>query len=275
MTLLPHPILVDYSGWGHIAVSGVDRLRFLQGLTTINVTALPIGGHSWGAILSPKGRVLSVVEATVEAERVLLHCEPELVEKTLGLLEKYAVMDEVTSERIELAAHKVWSTPAEAWTAPLVMAAPEAGSDALPVPVARAGDDAWEVARVEAGIPRYGVDVDEDSFPFETPLAAFLDYNKGCYVGQEPVFRVHAQGQGARVLRGLRFAEDGAGVVGRGANVRHPDRDKAGTVTSSVVSPRLGVIALAYLHRTVWAPGGEVEVDGRRAVVLELPFPAA
>jgi folate-binding protein YgfZ len=257
-------MIVDYTGWGHIAVSGADRLRFLQGLTTINVTALPVGGHSWGAILSAKGRVLSVVEATVEAERVLLHCEPSLVAQTVALLEKYAVMDEVVSEVVALAAHKTWSTPAEAWQAPVVFAPP-------PGPVATAEE--LEVARVEAGMLRYGVDVDEDSFPFETPLAAFLDYNKGCYVGQEPVFRVHAQGQGARVLRGLRFADSG-GAVERGAAVHHADRDKAGTVTSSVVSPRLGPIALAYLHRTVWPPGGEVVVDGRRATVVELPFPA-
>src|SRR5690349_2887916 len=113
-------MIVDHSAWGHIAVTGADRLRFLQGLTTINVTALPPGGHSWGAILSPKGRVLSVVEATIDGERVLLHCEPALVEKTVGLLEKYAVMDEVVSEVVQLAAHKTWSSPAEAWQAPMV-----------------------------------------------------------------------------------------------------------------------------------------------------------
>jgi folate-binding protein YgfZ len=258
-------MIEDFTAWGHIAVAGADRLRFLQGLTTINVTALPIGGHGWGAILSPKGRVLSVVEATVETERVLLHCEPALVEKTVALLDKYAVMDEVVSEAITLAAHKVWSSPAEAWTTPMVLGPP-------PGPVATAEER--EVARIEGGLLRYGVDVDEDSFPFETPLAAFLDYHKGCYVGQEPVFRVHAQGQGARVLRGLRFADGGA-VLEHGAAVHHPERDKAGTVTSSVVSPRLGTIALAYLHRTVWAPGGEVEVAGRKAAVVELPFPAA
>lgn len=254
-------MIVDYSGWGHIAVSGADRLRFLQGLTTINVTALPTGGHGWGAILSPKGRVLSVVEATVEAERVLLHCEPALLEKTVALLEKYAVMDEVVSEAVTLAAHKVWHTPQEAWSAPMVLAPP-------PGPVA--DDEAVEIARVEAGLLRYGQDVDEDHFPFETPLAAFLDYHKGCYVGQEPVFRVHAQGQGARTLRGLRVSGDGA--VARGAGVRHAEREKAGTVTSAAVSPRFGSIALAYLHRSVWAPGGAVVVDGREATVVELPF---
>jgi folate-binding protein YgfZ len=225
--------LVDYSHWGHLAVTGGDRIRFLQGLTTINVSALEPGGHAWGAILSPKGRVLSVVEATMEAERVLLHCEPGLVEKTVALLDKYAVMDDVVTT-------------------------PVTGAVEL------------EIARVEAGLLTYGQDVDEDTFPFETPLAAWLDYNKGCYVGQEPVFRVHAQGQGARTLRGLRI--DGDTAVARGALVKHASRDKAGTVTSSALSPAFGAIAMAFLHRTVWDAGGEVEVEGRRARVVELPF---
>lgn len=254
--------LVDYSHWGHLAVTGGDRIRFLQGLTTVNVSALANGGHAWGAILSPKGRVLTVVEATLEPERVLLHCEPALVEKTVALLEKYAVMDDVVTTPIAMAAHKTWSTPAEAWTAPIVFAPP-------PGPVATAGE--LEVARVEAGLLVYGQDVDEDTFPFETPLAAWLDYNKGCYVGQEPVFRVHAQGQGARVLRGLRVEGDGAAL--RGTVVKHATRDKAGTVTSAVISPRLGSIAMAFLHRSVWDVGGTVEVDGRTATVVELPFP--
>ncbi|MCL4228514.1 MAG: hypothetical protein KJZ91_28960 [Myxococcales bacterium] len=257
-------MIVDYSDWGHLEVTGADRVRFLHGLTTINVTGLAPGDHAWGAILSPKGRVLTVIELTLEAERVLLHCEPALVAKTLALLDRYAVMDEVTSRSIAVAAHKQWSSPAEAWTAPVVLAPP-------PGPAAAA--DEVEIARVEAGLLRYGQDVDEDAFPFETPLAAFLDYGKGCYVGQEPVFRVHAQGQGARVLRGLRV--DGDGAVSRGATIKHPDRDKAGVVTSAVVSPRLGSIALGYLHRTVWAAGGEVEVEGRRATVVELPLPPA
>lgn len=254
--------LADYSHWGHLAVTGADRVRFLQGLTTVNVAAMAPGAHAWGAILSPKGRVLTVVEATMEAERVLLHCEPALVEKTVGLLEKYAVMDDVVTTPVALVAHKTWATPAEAWTAPYVFAPLPGG--------ALSTADQLEVARVEAGMLVYGQDVDEDTFPFETPLAAWLDYEKGCYVGQEPVFRVHAQGQGARVLRGLRVEGDGA--VARGAAVKHAAREKAGVVTSSVVSPTFGAIAMAYLHRTVWDVGGEVEVDGRKAVVCELPF---
>ena len=254
-------MLVDFSSWGHIEVTGTDRLRFLHGLTTVNVTALPIGGHGWGAILSPKGRVLSVVDATVETERVLLHCEPVLVAPTLALLDKYAVMDDVSARAIELVAHQQWTSPKGAWQAPMIFAA-------APGPVATAAE--LEIARIEAGLLRYGVDIDDDGFPFETPLAAFLDYGKGCYVGQEPVFRVHAQGQSAKVLRGLRL--DGDDAVAPGAVIRHASRDKAGVVTSATVSPRLGAIALGYLHRTTWEVGGEVQIDGRRATVHELPW---
>ncbi len=257
-------MIVDRSAYGHIRCSGADHVRFLQATTTANVEKLAVGGKGWGAILSPKGRVLTVFEATRGDDHVIVHCEGAMTETTVGLLEKYAVMDDVTFERLDTAAHAVWPEPgaaAAAWDAAIVLAAP-------PGAVASAADE--EIVRVEAGILRYGVDVDDDHFPFETPLTRYLDYDKGCYIGQEPVFRVHAQGAAARTLRALVI--DGDGAVERGAAVAHAERANAGTVTSSVVSPVHGAIALAYLHRTVWAPGGEVTVAGRRAVVRDLPL---
>jgi len=266
-------MIVDVTDWGHIRVAGPDALRYLQGLVTANVTELAPGEHAWGAILTPKGRVLTVIELTREEAGAIVHCEAALVETTRALLDKYAVMDDVTFTMLEGPAYKQWPAPGDAagaagaWDAPIV-------HGVLPGPAATAGD--VEIVRVEAGIPRYGVDVDEDHFPFETPLARWLDYGKGCYIGQEPVFRVHAQGNAARALRGLVIEPDGedAGAVAAGATVAHADRPNAGTVTSSVVSPRHGAIALAYLHRTVWAPGGEVTVAGRRAIVREVPLGA-
>lgn len=258
-------MLVDLTGWGHVRVDGPDHLRFLQGLCTINVQAMAPGAHAWGAILSPKGRVLSVIEATRGDDHVIVHCEPALADVTRALLDKYAVMDDVRFERLDGPAYKRWPAPGEdaaaAWDAPVELAP-------LPGPAAPAAD--VEIVRVEAGVPRYGVDVDDDHFPFETPLARWLDYGKGCYIGQEPVFRVHAQGNAARALRALVI--DGDGPVERGAPVAHADRPNAGAVTSSVVSPRWGAIALAYLHRSVFAPGGEVTVAGRRAIIHELPL---
>jgi tRNA-modifying protein YgfZ len=87
------------------------------------------------------------------------------------------------------------------------------------------------------------------------------------------VYRVHARGQAARVLRGLRIEGDQA--VAAGEQVSHPERAKAGVVTSAALSPELGSIALAYLHRTVWDPGNQVTVAGRAATVVELPFATA
>ena len=260
-------MIVELPDWGHLRVTGGDTVRFLQGVCTVNIEALAPGGHGWGAMLNPKGRVLTVVQATRGADHVVLHCEPSLTDKTLALLERYAVMDDVAFERLAGPAHMVWPEPggdaARAWDAPVVMA---------PAPGPAASEADVEIVRIEAGMLRYGVDVDEDHFPFETPLGRFLDYGKGCYVGQEPVFRVYSQGNAARFLRGLVI--DGEGPVAPGAEVRHAERERAGQVTSSAVSPRHGAIALAYLHRTVAAPGGEVEVAGRRAVVHEVPLGA-
>ena len=246
---------IDRSSWGQIRVTGGDRVRFLQGLTTVNVERLAPGEHGWGAILNPKGRVLSVVDIAVREDHFRIACEPALADKTAQLLERYAVMDDVQFERIDGPLHVAWTDPASVWTAPLVDGAGEVAND--------------EVLRIRAGFLVYGADVDEDHFPFETPLAKFLDYKKGCYVGQEPVFRVFAQGQAARMLRGL--AIEGTGAIAAGTIVAHAAKDKAGTITSSIVDGDR-TIALAYLHRTTWEAGGTVTVDGRPAIVHELPW---
>jgi tRNA-modifying protein YgfZ len=253
-------MIVDRSNWGRLRISGGDRERFLQGLTTVNVQSLADGAHGWGAILNPKGRVLSVINIAKLGEEFLLACEPALTEKTRALLERYAVMDDVVFEPITAPAHQTWEDPVSVWRAQIV----EGGSG---VPDS---DEAVERLRIRAGFVRYDVDVGEDNFPFETPLAQFLDYQKGCYVGQEPVFRVHAQGNSAKVLRG--FEIDGAAPIAAGANIRHENKDNAGKITSSIANGDGMTIALGYLHRTVWDVGGIVEIDGRKATVRELPW---
>lgn len=255
-------ITVDTSGWEPIVVGGADRLRFLQGLTTVNVQALPPDRPAWGALLSPKGRVLSVIAVEAHGDELWVRCEPALLDKTAALLHRYAVMDDVTFERRAQLSHRRWAGPTEVWSAPFVEGAPPASAEpAEPAEIER--------LRIRGGFLRYGQDLDEDCFPFETPLGAFLDYGKGCYVGQEPVFRVHAQGNAARALRGLVI--EGAEPIEPGAVVSHPAKDKAGAVTSAT---RDGDhwIALAYLHRTTWDVGGLVTVGGRPAKVHDLPF---
>jgi folate-binding protein YgfZ len=138
-----------------------------------------------------------------------------------------------------------------------------------------AGPEAFEVLRVEAGLPRYGVDMDENRFVVEVGRTQqAISYMKGCYLGQEPIVMARDRGHVNRTLLGLTFAEGGA--VPHGAKV-FCGGEEVGQVTSSVVSPRLGkAVALAYLRRGHQEPGTavEVEADGARrpAVVTPLPF---
>jgi folate-binding protein YgfZ len=260
--MLRFPLLiVDQSDWGNIRVTGDDRVRFLQGMCTANVVALVPGERIWASILNPKGRVMSIVEVVRRDDDLLLHCAPSLTVKTIELLARYAVMDDVEFEPIALPAYRIWGDPTSVWDAELTQTAP---------PEPAADPVAVEARRIAAGMPRYGIDVGEDNFPFETLLGRYIDYDKGCYIGQEPVFRVHSKGQASHLLRGLRA--DGEAPLRPGATVVHPERPKAGEVTSAALSPELGSIALAWLHRTAWEPGAKVTVGDRSAVVVELPF---
>ena len=108
-------MIVDRSAWGRLRVTGSDRVRFLQGLTTVNVEQLADGAHAWGAILSPKGRVLSVIDLARVGESLIVSCEAVLAQKTHELLDKYAVMDDVVFEPITGPAHQQWDDVASVW----------------------------------------------------------------------------------------------------------------------------------------------------------------
>lgn len=254
-------LCVDQSTWAKIIVTGADRARFVHGMCSANVQTLAAGDWIRATMLTVKGRVASVFEVVNRGDDLLLLCEPVLGDKTLSILDKHAIMDDVAFARADdVPLHRVWSDPASVWTAPPVFA--PAPSPADPAAV--------EIRRVEAGMPRYGVDVSEDNFPFESLLARHVDYDKGCFIGQEPVSRVHFKGAANKTMRGLALEGDAPAEVG--AAVDHPDRAGAGTVTSVAVSPDFGSIALAYVHRTAAEPGAAVTVGGRPARLVELPF---
>lgn len=137
------------------------------------------------------------------------------------------------------------------------------------------GDDALETARIEAGRPAFGPDMDQDTIPLEAGIdERAISRTKGCYVGQEVIVRVLDRGHGrvAKRLIGLAF-DAGAPVPGRGAAARSSGRE-VGHVTSAVHSPALNrPIALAYIHRDFVEPGTSVDVDGGgAALVTALPF---
>ena len=149
---------------------------------------------------------------------------------------------------------------------------------AEPRPAVEVSEAAAEIVRVESGRPRFGLDLQPESvIPQEAGLNdRAVSFEKGCYVGQETVARLHWRGKPNRHLRGLRLSAP----VEAGAVLRLGERE-VGTVTSPVVSPALGPIALALVRREA-EPGAVLEVaappgdgaatDGVTASVVALPF---
>ena len=128
------------------------------------------------------------------------------------------------------------------------------------------GADTLEILRVEAGIARFGVDMDETNVVPETNLDDAVSYTKGCYVGQEIIVRIKHRGHPAKKLTGLRFETDQQ--IEPGSIIRSAENQEIGRVTSAVISPRLGSIGLGYVRYEYLADGTQVVVgDGINATV--------
>lgn len=138
-----------------------------------------------------------------------------------------------------------------------------------------AGARVAEILRVEAGRPLYGVDIDETNLPQEVGRTEqAISFTKGCYIGQETVARIRTYGHVNRSLVGLRPGGDTAPE--RGAPVFR-DGAEVGRVTSSVISPTLGIaVALAYVKRGSEQPGTMLQIQNAGATysaeVVKLPF---
>ena len=131
----------------------------------------------------------------------------------------------------------------------------------------------WNIAQVESGRPSWGIDMDDNTIPQEANLDTLgaISFTKGCYTGQETVARIHFRGHVNRRLRGLL----GASALPQHGQVTDATGKVVGDVRSTVISPRLGPIAIAMLRREV-SEGDTVMVEGSNgpitAEVRELPF---
>jgi folate-binding protein YgfZ len=160
----------------------------------------------------------------------------------------------------------------------LIVSADQASKlwDALQSAGARpVGYEALETLRIEAGLPRYGVDMDETNVLTETGLDDAVSYTKGCYVGQEIIARIKYRGHVAKKLVGLLFEE--AVTTRAGETIKSMDGKEIGRITSATYSPQLRrTIALGYLKFDYLTPGTAVKVitvdEEIPAHVTALPF---
>ncbi len=137
------------------------------------------------------------------------------------------------------------------------------------------GHNALEILRIEAGLPRFGIDMDESNIVTESNLDDAVSFTKGCYVGQEIIARIKYRGHVAKKLVGL--TTDEAVKLQAGSSIKSIDEKDIGRITSAIYSPRLDrTIALAYVKYDYLTPGTAVKVVGSdvevAAQVTELPF---
>ena len=131
------------------------------------------------------------------------------------------------------------------------------------------GAEAAEILRIESGRPRFGAEMTSETMPAEAGIVErAVDFTKGCYIGQEPVARLHYKGRPNRHLRGLRLS----GPAEPGTTLRLGEKE-VGRLGGVAVSPAHGPIALAIVRREA-EPGAELAVgeDGVKATVVDLPF---
>ena len=154
----------------------------------------------------------------------------------------------------------------------LARAAGESLRDALLAAGAQAlTGDVCEILRIEAGLARYGVDMDESNVVTETNLEDAVSFNKGCYVGQEIIVRIKHRGHVAKKLTGIVFEKDS--TIESGAKILSAEEKEVGRVTSSTFSPHLDrTIALGYLKYDYLGPGTKVKAGESSGEVCDLPF---
>jgi folate-binding protein YgfZ len=139
------------------------------------------------------------------------------------------------------------------------------------------GWTALEMARIEAGIPRFGADIDETNIPLEAGLENVgISFKKGCYIGQEIISRIRTYSEVARALRRLVLADDAQLLPAKGDKLFYAGKE-VGYITSAAASPMLKrKIALGYVRKEVNEPGTELSVGagegGLAAKVVGVPF---
>ena len=147
------------------------------------------------------------------------------------------------------------------------------GTAATATPAGPAGEvspEAFEAWRICAGIPRHGAELTGAEFPQEAGLEAAIDWDKGCYLGQETVARIHYRGHVNRLLVGLH----GEGALARGERLVAGGR-QVGVVTSAVTIPAGEHLALAYVRREQAQPGTVLATGTGAAVRVVRPPLAA
>ena len=272
--------LVDRSGGGRLSLSGPQAREALSAVVTNEIEALSPGHGCLAACCTAKGRMLGDLRVLATDAELLLDMErcalqpifdavrhglvgsdAELHKRTLqtSLFSLLGPQSRAVAGADSLGDNEDDNVAAELGGRPVLLIATNLGVDVLcsaedeaPVRAAllaggstEADEALAELARIESGRPRYGVDLDQTVIPEEGGLNdRAVSFTKGCYVGQETIARLHYRGRPNRRLCSLKLS----GEAEVGDSLSTVDRE-VGTLTSLAISPQDGPIGLALIRR--------------------------
>jgi aminomethyltransferase len=307
-----HAVLYSEHAHGRMFLRGRDRLALVQRLSTNDVEHVSSGHGTRTVFTTPIGRIIDVSTVYVLPDAALLITEEQQGPLVFGHLKKNIFFqDQLTLEPIgrshaqyslygpqaanilsdltipipDLSLHQhinIMIADVEVLLARALplggtgfrLLVPAPGAAQVEATLANLGvgllDPAtFDTLRIEAGYGMIGREHSQEYIPLETGLSDAISFTKGCYVGQEIIARMESRNRLAKMLRGLRLSAPVAAPVQLVV-----DGKPVGDLTSAVVSPRFGPIALAYLRTAYADPGTQVALSNSAvtAEVVELPF---
>jgi folate-binding protein YgfZ len=280
-----------------LTVVGADRVAWLNGLVTCDVTKVGVGQASYGLVVGTKGRIVADLFLVNAGERVVLLLPRDAAEAVRQLFEHHLVMEDAElgpSDTVSFFAHgpgaaKVAAKAAEAGAdiatldftgrggalilaeagrAGVVEAAIDGALATLSPEGLRADEARWREVRVRLGLPEWRTDFDETFYPQEASLETrAVSFSKGCYLGQEVVCMLQMRGRVTRKLLPLAFAAGAADVAAK-TEVHAEGGAVVGKVTSFVAGP--DARALALVKTSSADPGTALTIAGAKATVVAL-----
>ncbi len=271
---------------GLFAVRGSEAVQFLNGLVTGDVSKLEEGRAAPIAFPNAQGRIVALARILRDGQRFLIDTDLPTKEKLFSNLHRFTfagdfhlddLSDSMTHyEFFAKSLPKVEGIVFETSMGVGIFVGDEAADsfhDSGFVPLT---DELAEVLRIERGFPVFGSDADEHTVVPELGIIDLINYNKGCYIGQEIIARIHFRGHVAKVMRGVVFDEDGWDLTesSAGSELLSEDGKQAGRITSICRSPGLGKIIALAMVRYDYREAGTVlfTSTGRSCVVTELPL---
>jgi folate-binding protein YgfZ len=289
---------------GLLSVHGKEAVQFLDGMITNDMKTLEDGAQMVAAFPNAQGRLLALVRVQRQGERFLFETEEATREKLFQNLFRFTFAGDFFVEDLsdQFSYFEVFGPledvyhpeVAEMFPGAFAFEAKHGASYFMPVDQTEKvrdalinendcvviDDEVYETLRIESGIPKYGVEMDETTIVPELGLDGMISYTKGCYVGQEIIARIHFRGHVAKQLTGLVFDSSEQSETRSVENMPATDSElistdgkNAGKITSVTFSPKLDqAVALAFVRYDYLTEGMELSSQGQTANVKHLPF---